>query len=200
MIGFVSSRLIRPICLAMGLGVISASAWGQAVTLPDIEGAVIEVRLLRQQTIRREGQEVSNQAQTDMRVAIGSGGNIQISVTPTGHSKRGTRVGKPTSGTFVLDETRGMNIGGGGHGVWTFDSGTLTFLRIFKGGALKRTMAFARTAEGLTCQANENLVREEGVKGVVTESPFDGVPIVILSAKQISSTCRVTKQGRPTAQ
>jgi hypothetical protein len=196
MIGFAPMRHIGPVCLAAALGVISTSAWSQAVTFAELEDMVIDVQLLRQQTVRREGKVVSNRAQADVRLAIGSGGSIHATITPTGHNERGSRTGKPASASFVLGETRDMLIRGGGHGIWTFENGTLTYLRIFKGGAMKWTMAFARGADGLTCKASENFVREVGVNGIVTQSALDGVPIVILSAKQISSSCRVAKQDK----
>ena len=93
-----------------------------------------------------------------------------------------------------------MNVRGGGHGVWTFEDGTLSFLRILKGGAIRWNVVFERDGGALKCKAAENLVREEGVRGIITQSALDDVPMVILSAKQISSTCRVTKQVRPAAQ
>jgi hypothetical protein len=46
-------------------------ALGQAVTLADLEGALVEVRFLRQQTIFREGREISNQFQNDLKIEIG---------------------------------------------------------------------------------------------------------------------------------
>jgi hypothetical protein len=192
-------RRLRVPSIVAGLGVISASAWGQTVTLSDIEGTILEIRSLRQQTSRREGRERSNQIQSDIRITIDAGGMIHFSGTPTAYTKRGTRKGKPTSGKWTLEQTRELPTRGGGHGVWIFEDATLTFLRTYKGGALKRTIPFARDAKGLTCNYNETLVREEGVSGIVLESGIDGVPTTILSAKQISSSCRVMK-GQAKAQ
>jgi len=189
-------RLLRSLCLATGLSVISASAWGEAVLLFDIEGTVIEIKNLRQQTLRREGRDVSNQLQSDIRITIGAGGTIHMTGTPTAYTKRGVRKGKTTSGKWTVEQTREVKTRGGGHGVWIFEDAKLTFLRTYKGGAMKRTIAFARGADGLTCNYNETFVREVGVGGIVLESAIDGVPTTILSAKQISSTCRVTKQGQ----
>ena len=74
--------------------------------------------------------------------------------------------------------------------------GTLTFLRANeKAGAFKRTIAFARGVTGLTCTANDSIVREEGADGIVVNSVMNGVPTTIIREKLISSSCRVTKQN-----
>ena len=108
----------------------------------------------------------------------------------------GTRTGKATGGTWTLEQPRTLKNRGGGHGVWIFENGTLTNLRTFKGGAFKKTIAFARTADGLNCSATEILLREDGVTGVNLTSAFDGRPSQIMNSKQISSTCRVMKQDQ----
>jgi hypothetical protein len=189
-------RHLRPLCLAAALGVISASAWAQAVTLSDIEGTLVEVRYLRQQTIIRDGREFSNQFQNDYRLSIGANGDLTITGVGTSYSKRGVRRGKGISGQWKLEQAQKTKWRGGGHGVWLFADGTLTFLRTYKGGALKRTIAFAHGAKGLTCKATESLVREVGVAGIVLESGVDGRLMTIVSSKQISSSCRVTTQGQ----
>ena len=48
-----------------------------------------------------------------------------------------------------------MNVRGGGHGVWTFENGTLSFLRILKGGAIRWNVVFERDGGALKCKAAE---------------------------------------------
>ena len=41
------------------------------------------------------------------------------------------------------------------------------------------------------CTANLNFAREQGVNGIVLDSFVDGRPLIILNARQLSSTCRL---------
>jgi hypothetical protein len=75
--------------------------------------------------------------------------------------------------------------------------GTLTFLRTRGSGATKRDITFTRTAEGLTCTAKDDFVRENGTGRVVLESGIDGAKVTLISWKLISSSCRVTRQPHP---
>lgn len=66
-------------------------------------------------------------------------------------------------------------------------------LRTYKGaGGYKRTIAFERKDGAFTCTARETHVREEGVGRIVLRSAIDDAPIVVVSAKMASSTCKVT--------
>jgi hypothetical protein len=80
-------------------------------------------------------------------------------------------------------------------GVVLFEGGGLSFLRTFKRGALTPTIAFSRRANGLSCTAEETFAREEGVGDLAMNSAIDDTLVTIISYKQISSTCRVVKEG-----
>lgn len=70
----------------------------------------------------------------------------------------------------------------------------------FKSGTFKRAIAFSRTPDGLSCAAEENFAREEGAGDLAMNSPVDDGPVIMVSSKQISSTCHVVKQSQtPTA-
>jgi hypothetical protein len=165
------------------------------VSFAELDGAVIESRIVRQQRIAREGREFSVQFQSDWKIEVGPGDRIISTFNPTAYTPKGTRRGKTRSALFTLERPHDVAAGGiTGHAVWLFDDGKLTFLRTFKGGGLKLTISFASGLEGLGCKAVESLVREEGVQGIMTESAIDGMPVTVLSAKQISADCRLTKQ------
>ena len=183
-------------CSLLPLVVLTAisPALAEAVTFAELDGAVIEVTLLRQQRLAREGREFSARFQSDFRIEIGPGDSIHSTFSPTAYTPKGTRTGKVMSGRFTLERPQEVKSGGSGHGVWILDDGKLTFLRTFHGGGLKMVISFARAGAGLTCTASESLVREEGVRDIVLESTIDGVPTTILSAKQISGNCRFAKQ------
>ena len=155
---------------------------------------------MHQQVLRREGREFPARLESDLTLLIGPGDQIQRTWTRTIHTPRGKIQGKPQTNLIKLERTRELGSMGGGHGVVVFGDGTLTFLRTLKGGALKRDVAFTRGAQGLACIATEAFVRESGVGAIFFDSSIDGVPMIVVSAKQISSTCRVTTGKAVTTQ
>jgi hypothetical protein len=130
---------------------------------------------------------------------VESENTIKLTVRTTTHSRRGTRREAPRSATFTLDEAREIPSRGGGEGVWTFADGTLTSIRTFKSGARRVSFAFARGADGLTCAASFAFAREDGSGPVRLRSRSGDRDVVIVSAKQVSSTCRVTRPVEPAA-
>jgi hypothetical protein len=101
-----------PLLLLLG----ACPASGQALTFAELEGAVIEARFLRQQTLLREGREVSNQFQNDLKIEIGPADRIQQTINPTAYTQRGTRKGKTTSGSFTVEHAREIPSRGGATG------------------------------------------------------------------------------------
>jgi hypothetical protein len=191
------------------LMVILASAWsqagaeqaateqaspGQALTLAELEGAEIQVKIVRHQMVRREGREFPVTVHNDWKLILRPGGMIEQTHDSTAHTPRGPRRAETLTGSFLVDHVRDVQSAGGGRAVWQFNEGTLTFLRTFKSGALKTTVALARGAEGLTCTANETFAREKGSGRIELKSRVDDAPITILSWKPVSSDCRVTKR------
>lgn len=171
----------------------SQPATGAAVTFADLDGVTIETRVVTDQVVQRQGREFQVQFQEDLKLVIGPGDLIDGTFNPTSYTLRGVKKGKVITFLTKLDRMGETNSSGGGTTIWKFRDGTLTFLRTFKEGALKRTIVFVRSAEGLTCTANLSLARENGVGSLSMNSAIDDVPLKIISAKQMSSTCRVTK-------
>jgi hypothetical protein len=169
------------------------------VKFAELAGSVIEARVVRDQVTRRAGRTFSVRTQDDFKLVIGPDDRIEQSVTATSDTPRGQRRGPTRTGMFTLGEQRPVGALGGGNGAFTFEDGILTFIRTFREGAVKRTFAFSRSPDGLSCTANQAFAREareEGVGDLAMDSAIDDVPIVIVSYKQISSTCRVVKQSQ----
>jgi hypothetical protein len=180
--------------LILSLAVLSAPAWGQAVTFADLEGAVVDSTVISRQVIRREGREVTVRLHNRLNLVIGPGNKINATWTTTSHTPRGVRHGKPRTISATLERPReATGILGPGHAVWIFNEGTLTNLRTYKGGAFRGEITFVRDAKGFTCARTENYARENGRDPIVLNSAIDGVPLTLISNKQISSTCTVTK-------
>jgi hypothetical protein len=185
-----------------GVAVCAAPAWSQTVTFADLQGSVIEASVVYDQTVRwaGAGRDVrQTRLQTDLRTVIGPGNAITDTWTVMVTSHRGTRQSTPETASYTLGRPQQVSNLGGGHAVWTFADGELTFLRTYKTGGYKRTIAFARAARaaggagGLTCTIRAPVAREEGAGEIRTESPFGG-ELEVLSRKQVSSTCRVTRR------
>jgi len=177
-------------CLAGLLG----PACGQAITLEELEGTTVEATVVRDQVILREGRRIPVKFQNQLTIGIGADAKLQIAITPTSQGPRGKRQGETRKSAATVEKVRELKTLGGGHGVWIFsEDGALTFLRTYKGGAFKRTIAFAHGPEGLTCKVEEVHARENSRGPIIMDSAIDGGEIQILSAKQISSRCRVLK-------
>jgi hypothetical protein len=179
--------------LGLALGLAATPAWSQAVTIADLQEATIEAAVVYQQQLRRDGQVFPNQMRQTWTTVIGPGDAIRSTTSNTSEGARGSRISAPRSGSFTLGKPRAVSDLGGGDAVWVFTNGTLNYLRTYKGaGGYKRTFTFTRAGGGINCSIRTAFARENGVGRIDLESPF-GVRVEILSSKQVSSTCRVSK-------
>lgn len=185
---FVTGTVFPLICLIA----IAAPAFAQSVTFPDLEGHAIVADLHRQQNVRREGRTFSVKVHQNWNFYLNDDQMIVMTLNTTAQTPQGTRKAKPNSGSFALDETLKIKARGGGHAVWKFADGTLTFIRTFPSGAFRVNFAFVRGPNGLTCTVTEAFAREGG-KELKMESAFGG-EITIISSKQLPSTCKVAKK------
>jgi hypothetical protein len=178
----------------VGLVALPSLARAQAVTLAELEGAVITFSAVHQQRLIRNGQEVSNRMTTSGHVTVKSGkidGQIENAVSnqTTGRSHQG-----PTNaiGATLDQPTHGSQ---GNDAVWTFIDGSLVRLRVFSGGAggQKMTISFQRRGNDLACSFSAAMAREVGVGEIRKASAIDNVPTQVLQFTQISSSCQVSK-------
>jgi hypothetical protein len=181
-------------CLILAVTIPGIPAQGQeALNFSDLEGLEVAAKIVHDQVVRREGQDVPVKLERDVKVVIGPGDSIPLAVSSTVQSPRGKRQGKPASGPFTLGQEREIPALGGGSGVFTYGDGALTFVRTFKGGAFRSTITFARSAEGFTCTVKEGFAREGGTGAISLNSPTDGTPITIVRTRQSSSYCTAKK-------
>lgn len=163
------------------------------MTPADLEGITIGASITREQVIRRENWQGPIQARIDWRVSIDPGGIIEMSTTSTVRGPRGERTGKPLGGIMRLARPQQVYGLGGGEAVWEFQDGSLTFIRTFKQGAYRARFDISREAEGLSCKVTEGFARERGGGAIVLNSAIDGKPFMLISSKQVSSTCTASK-------
>lgn len=180
-------------CLVFGLPALPTPSWGQSVRFEELDGAVIDAIIVRQQWNRRNGKENSHVLQIDVKLVIGPDNRITMTTTSSSRGPWGVRQSPSQTTSTMLEQVKET---GRGNTVWTFADGTLTFLRANTiAGAFRRDIAFASGDKGLRCTARDTIVSEKGAGNIVTFSVMDGHPMTILREKQISSTCLVTWQG-----
>jgi hypothetical protein len=178
----------------MGLLAGPLPAAAEGVELSDLDGVVVTAELHREQEVRRNRRTISVQVLHSWELSI-EGMTIAFTNRATNLGPRGTRKTKPNSGTFTLDETREVASRGGGDAAWTFANGTLTFIRTFHSGAYRLNFAFTRGPGGLACAATGAFAREEGGGPIRLASPFGRGEVVIVGARQLSSSCRVSQRN-----
>jgi hypothetical protein len=186
---------MRKLFLVGCLVLLPIAAHAQAVTPADLEGYAVDTRVVMDQRIRREGRELNVQVHFRAQVTFEPENVIRFEFSSTAFGPRGSRQAPTQKGRALLGkvvEPRNLD---GGQAVWVFDDGALTTLRTFgNAGGFKRTISFERDGAGaFSCKINAAHLREEGVGRVATRSPVDNVPVTILSSKQVSSTCKVSK-------
>ena len=72
-----------------------APVHGQTVTFADVDKALIEANVERQQVVRRDGREFPVRIESAISIVIGPGNKIQHTWTPTSHSPGGTKRAAP---------------------------------------------------------------------------------------------------------
>ena len=174
---------------ALLLAGLAVPASAQTIAWSDLEGRTVLAEITREQVVQRQHQ-VKLRVHDDIRLSIGPADIIRFSNSSTVHSPGGANKLDPVDTAFTLNETRRVARDGGGDAVWQFSDGTLTFIRTFQAGARRMTFAFARGSDGLTCSAGFAFAREDG-KGPVRMTTPQGQQQTIVSAKQLSSKCKV---------
>ena len=184
-------------CLALALGLAASctSAWPQQTVTPaDLVGAVMEISVTNDRVLRRDGGEFKNRYQTDWTIHFVSEETIRPTFIGTSYSPRRTRKTPLEGGKLItLGQSNETRSRGGGHQMWAFDAGGLTYLRTYEAGSMKATFAVTRSSEGFNCTASVSWPREIGVPTIVMRSDFDNAKIEIVSAKQSASSCRISK-------
>jgi hypothetical protein len=186
---------MKRVVLAISLAFLSAPAWGQAVTLDDLRGAVINVSAVHEEKIIRGGQPMSVQLSTSGQIRVGDSKQItsRFQSSATNLTTGRSRAGQTNTSSGTLDApSQGAQ---GYDQLWTFVNGSLVHLRVFSGGqgANKMTISFRRTANGLSCSFTMPMAREVGVGRIAKGSAIDNAPIEILEFRQISTSCQVSK-------
>ena len=181
--------------LSSSLVLLSASfpARAESVSASDLEGLAVEVNIVRDQIMQRQGRTFSARVHQNWSVAIRAGSTVDLTVDSSVDSPYGMLKYKPNSGTFTIDQLRRVNSRGGGEAVWKFSDSTLTFMRTFIAGAYRMRIVFSRGPAGLTCTAAGALARENG-NGTIRLNGAFGDELTVVSANPVSSSCTIVRK------
>lgn len=166
----------------------------EGVTLADLQSAIVELSVVRDQMILNEGGKVvATQLKSDVKFSV-RGNRVEGTLDTTTKSPKGTRKGDTKKFLETIEVPSDTKRFGPGSLVWILKEGKLIELRVFeRGGAFRREVSFARSPKGLTCTATEFFARENGTGHIKLKSGVDGAQITVVSSKQVSYTCRITK-------
>jgi hypothetical protein len=172
--------------LAVGAMAQAVPTMAQGVTAESLRGKSIQATVQYQQQIRREGREFAVSVTAEWRLNIGSDDRVTGSISRTSTSPRGpVSTSRPISA--VIGKPNQIRDAGGGHGLILLSGNTLTLLRTFEVGGVKNTITFTG---GGGCTINAPIMREVGA-GPTRRDAIVGGTVEIISAKQVSSSCRV---------
>ena len=181
-------------CFLCGLVLQPVYAWAQTITMEDLQGALMEVSVTQERTIRRDGRELPNKFRMDWKIRFNSLESISVSSERISYGLRKTNRTKEKESVKNLTRPTETRLRGGGHALWILEDDALTFLRTYQGGGLKATFAMARSPTGFDCTAKVGWLREEGAP-IVMRSFVDEARLEILSARQVASSCRIMTHG-----
>jgi hypothetical protein len=189
-------RLHRPVFALSVLIAFAAPAWSQAVTLADLQGAVVHVGSVYQEKIVRDGRTVYPVLHTVGSIRVGPGESVTTTFTSSVDNVNGrSRVGQTLSGTYALSQPKKTRAGD--DTVWFFANGSLVRLRVYNAGegagGNKMSISFRRGAGGIACSFSMPMARESGVGQIAKQSAIDSTPIQILGFKLTSSSCSVAR-------
>lgn len=179
--------------IAVAIVAVPEPVWGQALSFADLQGAVIESRIVDQNRVRHEGVIRHNSVHVDHKITIGPGDTITHAIRRTAVAPDGRILGGGTGGgSFELGKPKKMRLG---NAVWIFLDGQLTFLGTVESGARRLTWSFKRSNGGLACSVvAAPWAREQGAGDLRTDAIGRPGKIEILESKVISSTCRIGKR------
>jgi hypothetical protein len=177
-----------------GMLAMPAMAQAQPVSFTDLENQTVTASFVYGQTVRilDQGRTVNNESRQTMTLAIGPGGRINQEYRIRIVAQNGREVGAFTGNikAELNKPTRWQH----GEMVFVFENSSLIRLQTFNKGGRKITVTFKRGPAGLTCSVDAPFSKEEGAGSAVdTTSQTTRQRIEILTAKTVSSSCRVDK-------
>jgi hypothetical protein len=182
-----------PIVQVQGQEAPDKSAKEMPPLLAELQGVTINAAVVHQQVLKRDDKQFPQQSRFDLRLSI-KGDRIEGTISPSGHGPRGPYQGKVQPVSATLDKPQASKNFGGGNGIWFVNESGLTNVLVFRGGgAFRREITFTHADGGLACTIKETFARENGAGPITWRASADGLPLTLISDRQVSSSCRVKK-------
>jgi hypothetical protein len=187
--------VIRQLLMSLGLCCLCTPAWTQqAVTAAELAGTVMEVSSTNSRVLLRDGRRIPYRYKIEWTIYFLSDDMITATFIGTDYTARGVKKTPVERGGLIKlarpNETRSR---GGGHQVWVFEDGALTYLRTYLGGAMKAIFSVTRKGGDFACTTSVEWLREEGVPSIVMRSPHDKSRVEIVSTRQTASSCKIRR-------
>jgi hypothetical protein len=165
-------------------------ACAQEVSFADLQGTEIKATVVQQRQYRRDGEVGSHRARQELFLAIGPGEKLRHTQVVNITSAKGSS-SKTYSAEFVLGKPRNFR---DGQAVWVFVDGELRRLRTLDTGGQVVVFSFAHAGDGLSCKVAMPFAREDGGGSLRTTSTNRSGASEILSSKELSTECRITRK------
>lgn len=181
-------RTVGSVAILLALSANASVA--QSLTFAELAGRKIDGKIVVSQTTRVEHKEYSHRAIYNIVVHAGVDNQVRYSQTNTrlqaGHAAKS----RTWTASAKLGEPHPFR---DGHAIWVFENNTLVRLRTMDQGGVKVIFRFSRNTDGLSCGFEINNASEVGVGKLTTGSSISGKMVEILSEKQLSTECQVSK-------
>jgi hypothetical protein len=168
-----------------------APALAADITLQDLDRSQIEITVVTDRQVQLKGPPFSQRVMGNWQINV-IGTSVAADFYAVVSGPHGTRTNPHHRGLFVIGESQTVSAFGGGQGAWTFQDGTLTWVRTFGQGASRLIINFDRGPEGLNCNAIASLARENGT-GAIQFKIEQQSDIKVLSTKTVSANCSVKR-------
>ena len=169
-------------------------AQAQSITIDDLRGITISAAITYVGRVRSLKNNLEYSGETDQRFHVEIGPGASVKWTVTGEQRTGGRVASRTQSYSAIIGRPDLRPDQAGTRavVWTLEGNTLTLLRVFDVGGRVMKFTLTRSGSSLSCTIRGSNAREVGAGHTKAKSAF-GDQVEILSMRQTSSDCRVSK-------
>jgi hypothetical protein len=175
-------------CAVTGLVIVLSIDGAAAVSLTDLQGAVVEATIVRRNLYKRaSGQTSESDVREIRRITVNAGGTVTVRTSTQDDFGRSTS----STVTYLVGKPHTSSSSGGGDSVAVFMNNTLSFLRTYSSGARRTSVVFRQSNTNLSCTAGMSFARETGRGAIGFTSDFDGLPFQILRSRVVTTSCVV---------
>ena len=179
--------------LLLGICLCAEPGAAQSLSYADLAGLKVEVTIVEDPMVLVVGKTKPQRAVHQTLLSLGPGQTVQHSHTVTITQEIRGKTEKRAR-TWTSNATLGQPYTyRDGQRVWIFENNALTSLRTKAEGGAKLAIAFSRAGDSVSCKVDRKFAREVGVDLIVSESSISGNRVEILSAKEVSNSCSVSK-------